>query len=128
MDGIHREKYLRIALVLVGILFIFGLYPLINLWQSGWRWQPVQYEFEYMMLGVYGTLGVFLLIASRNPKAHKSLIWFTVWSSIVHGAIMGVEAVIDPAERGHLVGDVPALFIVAILLALLMPRGKGTET
>jgi hypothetical protein len=40
---------------------------------------------------------------------------------------MSGEAVIDPAERGHLVGDVPVLFIVAIVLALLMPRGKGTE-
>jgi hypothetical protein len=81
-----------------------------------------------MIMGVYGTLGVFLLIASRNPRAHKSLIWFTVWSSIVHGAIMGVEAVVDPTERGHLVGDVPALFIIAIVLGVLMPRGKGAET
>lgn len=128
MDGTQREKYLRIALVLVGLLFIFGLYPLISQWQSGWRWQPVQYEFEFMMLGVYGTLGVFLLIASQNPKSHKSLIWFTVWSSIVHGAIMGVEAVIDPVERGHLAGDVPALFLIAIVLALLMPRGTKAET
>jgi hypothetical protein len=75
-----------------------------------------------MIIGVYATLGAFLLIASRNPYAHKSLIWFTVWSSIVHGAIMGVQAFNDPAERGHLVGDVPALILVAIILAVLMPR------
>src|SRR5215831_2962886 len=55
--------------------------------------------------------------------AHKSLIWFTVWSSVVHAAIMGVQALSDPAERGHLVGDVPALILVAIILAVLMPRG-----
>jgi hypothetical protein len=67
--------------------------------------------------------GVFLLIAARNPYAHKSLIWFTVWSSVVHAAIMGVQALNDPAERGHLVGDVPALILVAIILAVLMPRG-----
>ena len=78
-------------------------------------------------MGVYGTLGLFLLLASRTPKAHKSLIWFTVWSSFVHGGIMGVEAIIDPAERGHLVGDVPALFIIAIVLAALMPRSSGAE-
>ena len=127
MDEVHGEKYLRIALIVVGLVFIFGLYPLFNLWQSGWRWQPLHYEFEYMIMGVYGTLGVFLLIASRNPKAHKSLIWFTVWSSVVHGAIMGVEAMIDPAERGHLLGDIPALFIIAIILGILMRRGKRVD-
>jgi hypothetical protein len=58
-----------------------------------------------MIIGVYATLGVFLLIAARNPYAHKSLIWFTVWSSVVHAAIMGIQAVSDPAEHGHLVGD-----------------------
>src|SRR5262249_4758782 len=75
-----------------------------------------------MIIVVYATLGVFLLIASRNPYAHKSLIWFTVWSSAVHGAIMGVQALSDTAERGHLVGDAPALILVAIILAVLMPR------
>jgi hypothetical protein len=68
------------------------------------------------------TLGVFLLIAARNPYAHKSLIWFTVWSSVVHGAIMGVQGFMDTTERGHLVGDAPALILVAIVLAMLMPR------
>ena len=80
-----------------------------------------------MIIGVYATLGVFLLIASRNPYAHKSIIWFTVWSSVVHGAIMGVQALSDPAERGHLVGDVPALILVAIILAVMMPRTTPTE-
>jgi hypothetical protein len=65
---------------------------------------------------------VFLLIASRDPYAHKSIIWFTVWSSVVHGAIMGVQSFTDAAERGHLIGDVPALILVAIILAVLMPR------
>jgi len=76
-----------------------------------------------MIIGVYATLGVFLLFAARNPYAHKSLIWFTVWSSVVHAAIMGVQALTDPAERGHLLGDVPALILVAIVLAVLTPRG-----
>ncbi len=79
-----------------------------------------------MIIGVYATLGVFLLMASRDPDAHKSLIWFTVWSSVVHGAIMGVQAVTDVGERGHLIGDVPALFLVAIVLAVLMPRTART--
>ena len=76
-----------------------------------------------MILGVYATLGVFLLIASRNPLRHLSLIWFTVFSSIVHAGIMTVQALRMPSEHGHLFGDVPALFIVAALLAFLTPSG-----
>jgi hypothetical protein len=75
-----------------------------------------------MILGVYATLGVFLIIASRNPLAHRSLIWFTVWSSVVHAVIMAIQAFGDPMERGHLAGDVPALLIVAVVLAALTPR------
>lgn len=80
-----------------------------------------------MILGVYATLGVFLLIASRNPLQHRSLIWFTVWSSLVHAGIMAVQAFHAPAEHGHLFGDVPALIIVAVLLAVLTPRGVISE-
>lgn len=79
-----------------------------------------------MILGVYATLGVFLLLAARDPLAHRSLIWFTVWSSVVHAVIMAVQAFTDAAERGHLVGDVPALLIVAIVLAALTPREAAT--
>jgi hypothetical protein len=119
-----RLRYLRVALILVGLIFIFGVYPLMMaLWPSGWRWSPNQAQYEQMILGVYATLGVFLLIASRNPLRHLSLIWFTVFSSIVHAGIMTVQALRMPSEHGHLFGDVPALFIVAALLAFLTPRG-----
>jgi hypothetical protein len=119
-----RLTYLRLALILVGLIFIFGVYPLMMaLWPSGWRWSPNQAQYEQMILGVYATLGVFLLIASRNPLRHLSLIWFTVFSSIVHAGIMTVQALRMPSEHGHLFGDVPALFIVAALLAFLTPRG-----
>ncbi|MEG4391731.1 DUF6632 domain-containing protein [Microcoleus sp. BROC3] len=119
MDQHHR--YLRIALVVVGIAFLL-VYPLMKIWSSGWSWQPAQYEYEQMIVGIYATLGVFLLWASRKPETHLSLIWFTVWSSVVHGLIMAVHAVIDPAERGHLLGDVPALILVAIVLGFLASR------
>jgi len=66
---------------------------------------------------------VFLMVASRKPLANLSLIWFTVWSSVVHGVIMAVQALMDPMHRGHLWGDVPALLVVAGVLALLTPRG-----
>jgi hypothetical protein len=118
----NRLFFLRIALIAVGLTFIFGIYTLGIVWPSGWAWGHGHSHYLMMIIGVYATLGVFLLIASKDPYAHKSLIWFTVWSSVVHGAIMGVQGVIDPAERGHLVGDVPALFLVAIVLAVLMPR------
>ncbi|MEG4215128.1 hypothetical protein QUA27_07985 [Microcoleus sp. Pol14C6] len=119
MDQHHR--YLRIALVVVGIAFLL-VYPLMKVWSSGWSWQPAQYEYEQMIVGIYATLGVFLLWASRKPETHLSLIWFTVWSSVVHGLIMAVQAVIDSAERGHLLGDVPALILVAIVLGFLASR------
>jgi len=106
----------------VGVIFVFAIYPLMIFWPLGWAWQPGQSE------GVYATLGVFLLIASRSPLKNLSLIWFTVWSSLVHGGIMAVQAVIDPAERGHLLGDIPALLIVAVVLAALTPTGTDVET
>ena len=74
-----------------------------------------------MILAIYATLGVFLILAARNPLAHRSLIWFTVWSSVVHGGIMGVQSFGDH-HMGHLWGDVLALFVVAAVLAFLTPR------
>jgi len=122
MSDTNRLLLLRIALVVIGLTFIFGIYTLGILWPSGWVWGQGYSHYLMMIIGVYATLGVFLLIASRNPYAHKSLIWFTVWSSVVHGAIMGVQALMDTTELGHLVGDAPALILVAIILAVLMPR------
>ncbi len=73
------------------------------------------------------SLGVFLLLAVRDPAAHRSLIWFTVWSSLVHGGIMAVQSFASPGQTGHLAGDVPALLIAAIALAMLAPRGAPTH-
>ncbi len=74
-----------------------------------------------MIAGIYAVLGIFLIIASINPGAHRSLISFTVWSSLVHAAIMAVQAVGDQHEHGHLVGDVPALVLVAAVLWYFSP-------
>ena len=122
-----RLRFLRVALILFGLIFLFGVYPLMMAWwPAGWRWSPNQPEYEQMILGVYATLGIFLIIASRNPLQHRSLIWFTVFSSLVHGGIMAVQAMNMPMEHGHLLGDVPALILVAVVLAVLMPRGAAT--
>ena len=115
-----RRKYLQVALLLFRIIALL-LYPLMLFWPSGWAWTPGRHEYEQMIIGIYATLGVFLIRAAREPEAHSSLIWFTVWSSVVHGGIMAAQAIIDPSERGHLVGDVPALLVVAIVLAVLTP-------
>lgn len=121
-----RVKYLRIVLLVVGVIFIVGIYPLTILWPSGWSWNAGQSEYLQMILGIYATLGVFLVIASRNPLAHRSLIWFMVWSSIVHAGIMAAQSVANTQYMGHLWGDVLALFVVAAVLALFTPRGAAT--
>lgn len=127
MNPALRMRLLQAALVVFGLIFLLAVYPLMmSWWPAGWRWQPNQPEYEQMILGVYATLGIFLLIASRNPLQHRSLIWFAVWSSLVHGGIMAVQAFSMPMEHGHLYGDIPALLLVAIVLGLLMPRG-GAE-
>src|SRR6476620_8763381 len=114
MVEVDRIKYLRIALQLVGLIFIFGIYTLTIIWPSGWVWHTGHTShYLQMILGVYATLGVFLLIASRNPLAHLSLIWFTVWSSVVHAGTMAVQSLMNAEQRGHLLGDVPALLVVA---------------
>lgn len=125
MTDATRLFYLRIVLVAVGLFSVFVFYPLLIVWPSGWAWGHGHSHYLMMIVGLYATLGVFLLIAARDPLAHRSLIWFTVWSSVVHAGIMAVQAMNDPAERGHLVGDVPALLIVAAVLAFLMPRRTG---
>lgn len=121
----NRLKFLKIALFAAGLIFSFGLYPLTVFWPSGWAWHQGQSQYLQMILGIYFTLGVFLMIASKNPLAHCSLIWFTVWSSFVHGAIMAVQSFIYPNQFSHLYGDVPALFIVGFILAYLMPKEKA---
>jgi hypothetical protein len=123
MNTVERIKFLRVALVVIGLTFVVGIYPLTILWPAGWAWHNTgQSPYLQMILGIYATLGVFLLMASRDPLANRTLIWFTVWSSVVHGAIMAAQSIVYPEHGGHLLGDVPALLIVAAVLAFLMPR------
>jgi len=96
-------------------------------WPSGWTWHVGHSDYPMMIVGIYATLGVFLILAAHDPLANLSLIWFTVWSSVVHGGIMAVQAVTQPQQMGHLAGDVPALFIVAVALAILTPRSRSTD-
>ncbi len=123
-----KLKYLSYALYVFGAVFIVGIYVMMRwIFPSGFGWTPAQPEYEHMIVGVYATLGVFLILAAKDPSAHSSLIWFTVWSSVVHALIMLGDAIVDETERMHLVGDIPALFLVAIVLAYLMPRKKAAH-
>jgi hypothetical protein len=107
---------LPLVLRIVAVLFI-TVYALTVVWPSGWVWHPDNPAYLQMILGIYATLGVFLWRAAANPAQHLSLIWFTVWSSVVHASIMAVHAVTDPGESAHLPGDVAALFLIAGALA-----------
>jgi len=116
-----KLEVLSIALVIFGLVFL-SIYPLMLIWPSGWTWHTGYSDYPLMIVGIYATLGVFLLRASREPLKHLSLIWFTVWSSIVHGAIMAFQSFEGPQNYGHLVGDAPALIVAAVVLAVLTPR------
>ncbi|WP_249643789.1 DUF6632 domain-containing protein [Nocardia sputi] len=124
----QQQRRLRMALLLTGIAFIAGVYPLIHLWPAGFRWQPEQPEYEQMIAVIYAVLGVFLIRASRHPLGHLSLIWFTVWSSLAHAAVMTWHTARAPSEWQHLAGDIPVLVLIAITLAVLTPRAKTVLT
>ena len=119
---LNRESLLKCTLIVSGAGFLL-IYPLAIVWPSGWSWhQGAPYESQYLMMiiGVYATLGIFLIRASRHPQTNLSLIWFTIWSSLVHAGIMAVQSVNDAGHMGHLVGDVPALVFIAGVLAILV--------
>ncbi len=117
-----KEKYLKLALIVFGVIFML-VYPIGMVWPSGWVWHGGEGMYYLQMIaGVYAVLGLFLIAASRNPSEHRSLIFFTIWSSIVHAGIMAVQALGDAHEHGHLIGDVPALLLVAVVLWVLMPK------
>jgi hypothetical protein len=123
MQQEEKLKYLKMALYVFGVIFIVGVPAMMMwIWPSGWGWTPPQPEYEQMIMGIYVVLGIFLVRAAKDPMANASLIWFTIWSSIVHAGIMLVQAINDGTEKANLIGDIPALFLVAFVLWYLMPK------
>ena len=114
----NRELALKIALALVGLLFLALVYPLAIFV----RQEPAL----SMMLSLYVTLGVFLLLAIRNPLANRSLIAFTAWSSFAHAALMGTQAMRNMIARGELIG-VAVLIVIGVALIALAPAKQSTE-
>lgn len=108
-----RERAQKVVLVIVGLLFVATVYPLLFLLRND--------ETLQMMLSLYVTLGVFLLLASRNPSAHRSLIAFAAWSSLAHAGVMAVQAVGDVSERVHLLIGVALFAVIGLLLVALAP-------
>jgi hypothetical protein len=119
-----RERVLKIVLVLVGLLFSAAIYPAVG----GLR-NPVNSDTgDTMMMGLYFTLGIFLLAAVRNPPAHRSLIAFAAWSSFAHAAVMSVLGLEMPAERpGFLIGSAVLVVIGALLIALAPAKQPAVQ-
>jgi hypothetical protein len=122
MNENDRVRYLKFALRTFAAVFVLGVYPLTLIWPSGWSWHAGASEYLQMIIGIYATLGVFLWLASQDPRRNLSLISFTIWSSVVHGGIMAVQSVADTQHVGHLYGDALALFVVAAVLGWLSPQ------
>ena len=114
----RRERALKVVLVVVGLLFCAGVYPLMLM--------AKQDPALAMMMSLYATLGVFLLLASRNPSAHRSLIAFAAWSSIAHATVMSVQAYLSFIARRELIGS--AVFIaIGVALIVLAPARQPVE-
>jgi hypothetical protein len=118
----RRERALKIVLVLVGLAFSAGVFLVAD---SLWHQNQSMYTFD-MMLSLYVALGIFLLIAARNPSAHRSLIAFTAWSCFAHAAVMAVTSFSKGGYRGDLWG-VPVLGIIGIALIVLAPAKQSGE-
>ena len=114
-----RELALKIVLALVGLLFLAMAYPLVMFMRE----EPAL----SMMMSLYVTLGVFLLLAVRNPSAHRSLIAFTAWSSFAHAALMGTQALLKMIARGELIGVAILIVIGIALIALAPARQPATQ-
>ncbi len=109
-----RERTLKAVLVLTGLLFLAGFYPLTQM-------NNPELACEQMLGSVYGTLGIFLLLAARNLSAHRSLIAFTAWSSLVHGSVMAVQVFRHLTPHEDLLRAVVPILIIGFLLIALAP-------
>jgi len=121
----NRERALKILLVVVGLIFSAGVYPLLTSVWSGW--QANKEDALPMMLSLYVTLGIFLLLAARNPSANRSVIAFAAWSSFAHGGVMAVMAIHLANERTGLLVAAAVFSIIGGALVALAPGKQSQE-
>ncbi len=121
----NRERVLKVVLLLVGLLFSAGIYPVVTSIRSGW--EANKEDALPMMLSLYVTLGIFLLLAARNPSANRSVIAFAAWSSFAHGAVMAVMAVHLARERGDLLIAAAVFSVIGAALIVLAPANQSGE-
>ena len=119
-----RERALQVVLVVLGLgTAVANIYPLVT---SLLALRPTGGTTAPMFYTILATLGVFLVLAARNPSAHRSLIAYTVWSSLAHGAVMALMAIQLPNKRGDLlVGVATALLPAVLLLVLARPLARS---
>jgi drug/metabolite transporter superfamily protein YnfA len=115
-DTMIRDRALKVVLIIVGLLFCAGAYALTLVW----RQDPAL----AMMLSVYVTLGIFLLLAARDPSRNRSLIAFTAWSSFAHAGLMGAQVFRHLIAMRELMG-VLALAVIGVTLIVLTPAKQG---
>ena len=121
----NRERALKVVLVLVGLLFSAGIYPVVTSVRSGW--EANKEDALPMMLSLYVTLGIFLLLAARNPSANRSVIAFAAWSSFAHATVMAVMAVRLAGERGGLLMAAAVFSVIGLALIALAPAKQSGE-
>ena len=121
----NRERTLKIVLVLVGLLFTAAIYPVVTTVRDGW--QANKEDALPMMMSLYFTLGIFLLLAARNPSANRSVIAFAAWSSFAHGAVMAVMAIHLPNKRGDLLMAATVFGIIGAAMIALAPAKQSGE-
>jgi succinate-acetate transporter protein len=112
-EHMSRQWALRVVMVVTAVLFLATAYPLVIFL----RVEPAL----SMMMSLYVTLGVFLLLAVRNPSAHRSLLAFTAWSSLVHAVVMGYQGMAGMVAHGELIGS-GVLAIIGVFLVALAPK------
>ena len=120
----NRERTLKVVMLLVGLLFVAAIYPVA---MSLWHPSPSDDTGDTMMMSLYFTLGVFLLVATRKPSAHRSLIAFTAWSSFAHAVVMTILGLHMPSERVGFLSGSAVLVVIGIALLALAPAKQSVE-
>ena len=118
-----RTRALQILLGLMGAFFVAGIYPMITALAQ-------RHQSDYpdeMMLSVYFVLGLFLLLAIKDPPAHRSLIVFTGWANLAHASVMAVQSVQLGIQRSELPPLVGFAAICVLLLSLVPAQQRERQ-